>query len=272
MDRPEKLTFSDDEANSSLAWGGALIGLFIIALSLVIGLITSDVTLPDLILPFTALGSFWVVWVGFHGFTAWIHRANDKRAINRMFEDEIWERWQFRSLEWQALVDAECNLISPKEEGLKAYVGAVYSSIAGVIFAAILLAVGTFAIQDPLGKTIFRICAVAVFLLLLAVGFFQPVVARYNAQRYRHKSLLVPEPRVWFASDGIYHETMGYTSLKDLENVTDQTKSRKAIQFTITVSTDTSNASVPYPFPVPAGCEEKAAKLVRRYRQERLHQ
>ncbi|MFC2093577.1 hypothetical protein ACFLSV_06725 [Bacteroidota bacterium] len=279
MDRLEKLAFSD-ESYFLLARGDAIFGIAFLIFSFGVVLVTTDATLADLALPFTVLGAFWFVWVGFHGFAAWVHRTSDKRAINRMFDGEIWECWQFRALEWQVIVDNEYNIISPKEEGLKAYIGAIYSSIAGVVLAVILLAVGTFAIQDPLGNTIVRICAVAVFLLLLGVGLFQPVVARYNAQRYRHKALQVPEPRVWFASDGIYHETLGYTSLKDLEKVTDQTKSCKAIQFTLTVTSvfggsdhsSTSTVSIPYPFPVPTGCEEQAAKLVHRYRQERLHQ
>ncbi len=103
---------------------------------------------------------------------------------------------------------------------MEAYVGAVYSSFFGLVFAAIMIAIGTFVIQEPQEKTILQICAVAVFLLFLGAGLFQPVLARYNARRYRHKALRVPEPHVWFTSDGIYHETLGYTSLKDLEKVT----------------------------------------------------
>ncbi|MBT7189899.1 MAG: hypothetical protein HN916_06875 [Anaerolineae bacterium] len=97
------------------------------------------------------------------------------------------------------------------------------------------------------------------------------MVERYNTNRYRRKALRVVEPRVWFASDGIYHETLGHTSLKELVKVTDQTRSRKAISFTLSISTESSTYSVALPFPVPAGCEERAGKLVRRYRQERLH-
>lgn len=61
-----------------------------------------------------------------------------------------------------------------------------------------------------------------------------------------------------------------YTSLKDLIKVTDQTRSRKILQFTLEVSSDTSTCPVAYPFPVPAGCEERARILARRYRKERL--
>jgi len=232
MDRPDEFRFSD-EYNLSLAWGVPLIGFAIMALSFLIGLATTDVNLSEWVLPFAALGSFWLVWAFFFVFITWIHRVSDKRAVNRMFEDGIWEHWQFRYPEWQAIVDAECDLISPKGEGLEPYVGAVYSSIFGIVFAAIMIAVGAFAIQDPQGKTALNICAVAVFLLFLGVGLFQPVLARYKARRYRLKALRVLKPRVWFASEGIYHETLGYTSLDDLIKVTDQTTSRKEIQFTL---------------------------------------
>jgi uncharacterized membrane protein HdeD (DUF308 family) len=271
MDRPDKLAFSD-ESYYHFTWGDALFILGFLVFCFGIVLATTDATLADLALPFAVFIAIWLMWVGLISLIAWVHRASDRRAINRMFDGEIWERWQFRAPQWQAVVDAECNLISPQERGLKAYTGAVYSSIAGVVLAAILIAVGTFVIRDPLEKTIIRICAVAVFLLLLGVGLFQPIVARYNARRYRQKALRVPEPRVWFAADGIYHETLGYTSLKDLVKVIDQTRSHKSIQFTITVATDTSTDSVPCSLPVPAGCETQAAQLVRRYRQERLRQ
>jgi hypothetical protein len=132
--------------------------------------------------------------------------------------------------------------------------------------------VGIFAIKDPEVKPGMWISAVAVFLVSLGAGLFQPLIARYNANRYRRKALRVSEPCVWFAFDGVYHEALGYTSLKELEKVTDRTRSRKAIQFTLTISTDTSTSSVPYLFSVPAGCEERAGRLVRRYRQERLRE
>jgi hypothetical protein len=146
----------------------------------------------------------------------------------------------------------------------------VYSSIAGAIIAVILIAVAIFAVDEPVIKNILWILAGVVFLLLLGIGLFQPVLARFKADRYRRKALRIPEPRVWFAENGIYHETLGYTSLKDLIKVTDQTRSRKALQFTLEVSSDTSTYTVAYPFPVPAGSEERAGILARRYRKERL--
>jgi hypothetical protein len=212
------------------------------------------------------------IWGGILGIVTLGHRIAESRAINRMFAGEIWECWQFRSSAWQALVEAECNLISPKDEGLKAYVGAVYSSIFGIIIAIIIIAVGVFAMDEPELKSIMWITAVVVFLLLLGIGLFQPGVARLNANRYRRKALRVAEPRVWFTSDGVYHEALGHTSLKGLEKVIDQTRSGKAIQFTLTVSTESSTYSTAIPFPVPSGCEERAGRLVLRYRQECLHQ
>jgi hypothetical protein len=196
MDRPERLVFLDDSCLPFVR-GDVTFGLAFLAFSFGIVLATTEAALADLILPFAVLCAFWFVWAGFHGFIAWVHRTSDKRAIIRMFDGEIWERWQFRAPEWQAIVDSECNLISAKAEGLKAHAGAVYSSMVGVIFAAILIAVGTLAIQEPLGKTIFQICAVAVFLLLFGIGFFQPMVARYNAQRSRRIALCVPEPALF---------------------------------------------------------------------------
>ena len=269
MNKPAKLVFSD-EASFSLVKGIVLVPLAVIAFGFVLALGTTDATLVDLALPCAVMSSSWLFWLGLLGIVAWGRHIGEKRAINRMFTGEIWECWQFRSSEWQALVEAECNLISPRDEGLKAYVGAVYSSILGVIIAIIMIAVGIFVVDDPDLKMAIWIGAVAVFLLLLSIGLFQPMMARYEAYRYRRKALCVSEPRVWFASDGIYHETLGYTSLQELEKVTDQTRSRKAIQFTLTVSTDTSNSSVAYPFPVPTGCEEQAGRLARRYRQERF--
>jgi len=146
----------------------------------------------------------------------------------------------------------------------------VYSSIFGLVIAVTMIAIGIFVVEDSDVRVAMWIGAVAVFLLLLGIGLFQPVMARYEANRYRRKALRVSEPRVWFASDGIYHQALGYTSLKELEKVTDRTRSRKAIEFTLAVSTETSTCSVAYPFAVPTGCEERAGRLVRRYRQERL--
>ncbi|MGB2962390.1 MAG: hypothetical protein WBB69_00200 [Anaerolineales bacterium] len=269
MDKPANLVFSD-EASFTFVRGEILIPIVIVTFGFIAALVTSEGTLAELALPCTAISVGWLGWVGILGLITWGHRFGEKRSINRMFAGEIWECWRFPSSAWQALVEAECNLISPKDEGLKAYVGAVYSSIVGIVLAIILFAVGMFAVEEPELKIAMWITAIVVFLVLLGIGLFQPMVARYNANRYRRKSLRIAEPRVWFASDGIYHETLGHTSLKDLEKVTDQTRSRKAIQFTLAVSTETSTDLVAIPFPVPSGCEERAGRLVRRYRQERL--
>jgi hypothetical protein len=271
MNKPAKLAFSD-EATFTLTRGIVLIPFVIITFGFVLVLVTTDTTLTELALPCAGTSAIGFIWGGILGIVALGHRIAEIRAINRMFAGEIWECWQFRSSAWQALAEAECNLISPKDEGLKAYVGAVYSSIFGIILAIIIIAVGVFAIDEPELKSIMWIAAAAVFLLLLGIGLFQPMIARYDAYRYRRKALRVAEPRVWLTSDGVYHEALGHTSLKELEKVIDQTKSRKALQFTLTVSTDSSTHSVAYPLPVPAGCEERASRLVRRYRQERLRQ
>ncbi len=270
MNKPTKLAFSD-EATFTFLRGEILIPFVIGASGFIAVLVTSKTTLAALALPFTALSVGWVGWVGVFNIIAWGHRLSEKSSINRMFAEEIWECWQFPSSAWQALVEAQCNLISPEDEGLNAYMGAVYSSIVGIIFAIILIAVGMFAIEEPEIKTMFWIVAGVVFLMFLGAGLFQPMVARYNANRYHQKSLRIAEPRVWFASDGIYHEALGHTSLKELVKVTDQTISRKAIQFTLAVSTESSSDLMAIPFPVPSGCEERAGMLVRHYRQERLH-
>ena len=271
IDNPAKLAFSD-EASFTLARGIILIPLIIIIPTFILAFVTADATLGDLALPCAAISVGWFGWIGLQGIIAFGYRIGEIRAFNRMFAGEIWECWQFRSSEWQALVEAESNLISPKDEGLEAYMGAVYSSIFGIIVAIIMSVVGIFVVDDPELKPMIWIVAVIIFLLFLSAGLFQPMIARYNAFRYRRKALRVLEPRVWFASDGIYHETLGHTSLKELEKVTDQTRTRKAIRFTLSVSTDSSTYSVSYSVSVPAGCEERASRLAHRYRQERLRE
>jgi hypothetical protein len=269
MDRPAKLAFSD-EATFTFLRGKILIPVLIGISVFIVSLVTTDATLTDLALPFGAMTVGWLGWTALFGLIALGHLLWEKFAINRIFAGEIWECWQFSSQAWQARVEAQCNLISPKNEGLSAYAGAVYSSIVGIIIAIILIAVGMFAIEEPEIKIGMWFGAGAVFLLFLGAGLSQPMIARYKANHYRRKCLRVAQPRVWFASDGIYHEALGHTSLKELVKVTDQTRSRKTIQFTLAVSTESSTDLVAIPFPVPSGYEERAGRLVRRYRQERL--
>ena len=237
MNKPAKLAFSD-EASFHLLRGIILIPFVIISFGFLLVLVTTHVTLVELTVPCIGTSGLVFIWWGILGVVALGHRIAEIRAITRMFAGEIWECWQFRSSDWQALVEAECNLISPKDEELKAYVGAIYSSILGIIIAIVIVAVGVFAIDEPELKSTMWITAVAVFLLLLGIGLFQPILTRYEAYRYRRKALRVAEPCVWFTSDGIYHETLGHTSLKELIEVTNQTKSRKAIRFNMMISTD----------------------------------
>lgn len=269
MDKPANLVFSD-EATFTFLRGEILIPFGVITSVLIAALITIRPPLTELALPFFSMIGAWLAWVGLFVLIAWGYRLGEKRAINRLFSGEIWECWQFPSSVWQAQVDRHCNLISPKDEGIKAYLGAVYSSIIGLIFSIIMIVVGFFAVNDPLVKTALWVGAGIVFLLFLGAGLFQPLFAKYKADRYRRKALQITEPRVWFGSEGVYHEALGHTSLKDLHKVTDQTKSRQAIQFTLMVSSDTYDDLVKTAFPVPHGYEDRASRLVLRYRAERL--
>ncbi|MCJ7623453.1 MAG: hypothetical protein MUO76_08105, partial [Anaerolineaceae bacterium] len=79
------------------------------------------------------------------------------------------------------------------------------------------------------------------------------------------KAQRILEPRVWFGSEGVYHEFFGYTSLKELYKVS-HSKRKKTIKFTLDYDGDISLLEIPVPF----GYEQQAAQLVRRYRQERL--
>ena len=269
MNKPAKLAFSD-EATFRLDRGIVLVPFAFITFVFILVLIIENPPLTVLALPWAAMNVGWLGWVGLLSIVTLGHRIAEIWGINRIFAAEVWECWQFRSSEWKALVEAECNLINPKDEGQNPYAAVINSSIFGAILALIMFAVVQFAVKDPDVKPMLQFTAVGIFLLLVGIGLFEPVVERYNANHYRRKALRVAEPRVWFASDGIYHETLGHTSLEELTKVTDQTRSRKAIQFTLEISTDTSTDLMRYPVPVPSGCEERAAKLVRRYRQERL--
>ena len=269
MDKPVKLVFSD-EATFSITQGVVLIPIITIISGFVLVLVTTDTTLAELGVPLFGMSGMIFIVVGIFGAVALGHRLFEKRSINRMFAGEIWECWQFSSSAWQRQVEAVCNLISPKEEGAEAYIGAFYSSIFGIVIAVIIIVITIFAIEEPDIKIAMRIVAGVIFLFLLGVGIFQPMVDKNKAGRYRQKALKNKEPRVWFGPDGIYHETLGHTSLKGLFKVTDQTKSGKRIQFNCKIVTDDSDDLIRIHSPVPAGCEERAGRLVLRYRQERL--
>jgi hypothetical protein len=276
MDKPEKLVL-DDGSYFGLGCSTGLVGMAIVAFAMGLALIETDATLRDLALPTGAFSTLLLFWVALNAIIGLAHRFGDRRGINRLFRQDIWQVWQFRSDEWQGIVQAEYQGMRP-EEGLSAYVGAVYSGIVGLVLAAILIVVGEFVVKADVGLPVFTIAAVGLLILMIGVGLLQPVKQRWNARRYRRRALWVPEPRVWFGPDSAYHETSGYTSLKRLVDVTDQTKSRQRIKFVVEVSTvlgggGFSSESVdqhPVYFRVPSGSKQQAAGLVRRYRQERL--
>jgi hypothetical protein len=276
MDKPKKLVL-DDGSYFGLGCSTGLVGMAIVAFAMGLALIETDATLRDLALPMGALSTLLLFWVALTAIIGLARRFGDKRSINRLFRGEIWEVWQFRSDEWEGIVETEYKQMRP-EEGLSAYVGAVYAGIVGLVLGAILIVVGEFVVDVDVGVPVFAIVAVALLILMIGVGLFQPVKERWSARKYRRRALRVLEPRVWFGPDGVYHETLGYTSLKRLVDVTDQTRSRKRIEFVVEVTTifgggGFSSESVdhqPVWFRVPSGYEQQAAGLVRRYRQERL--
>ncbi len=274
MNKLKKLVL-DDGSYFSTGRNTALLGIGFLIFAGGIGLTQAeDVALAEWALPLGALSTFWLAWMALHVVVGLIHQFNDKRDIKRLFEGEIWQYWQLRPDEWQGVVEAEYQTLRP-EEGAGVYVGAVYSGSVGLVLGAIMVIVGEFVIKDEQAMPIILICAVAVVLLLIAIGLFQPLQARYGASQYRRKALRVLEPRVWFGAGGVYHETRGYTSLQELIKITDQTRSRQAIKFTIEVTTGGGDEPMatfkqPVSFAVPAGYEQQAAQLVRRYRNERL--
>jgi hypothetical protein len=275
MEKPDDLILDDDSFGEGST--AALAGIVMIIFVVVLALTQSDISLADVALPIGALSLFWLVWMLFYMVVGFGHKFGTKRDINRLFQDGIWQHWQFDSAQWQKHVEAEYQKMRP-EEGAGAYAGAIYSGIFGLVFAIIILAVGEFAIQDdniPAG--VFPAIAGAVLLLLVGVGLFQPVQQRYKARKYRRKALRVLEPRVWFGAEGIYHEASGYTSLKALHKIK-STKKHDSITFTIiqmvVMGSSGHLSRYDYPLPVkysvPSGCEEQAARMVQRYRVERL--
>ena len=275
MERPKKLVLDDGSQfkvgrNTALAGFGFLI-VVIGGLALTHQL--EGATLTDLALPIGAIGTFWLVWLAYHIIVGSIHKFNDKRDINRLFEQEIWQIWQFRSDEWQNIVEAEYQEMVSEGEG--GYIGAVYSGIMGILFSVIIIVVGKFVIKDEQVMPFIFFVAAAVFLLLVGIGLFQPLQRRHVARTYRRKALRVLQPRVWYGAQGVYHETSGYTSLKELKKAS-HSKTRKTIKLTIEVTSGGGGDEImaaynlPVSFAVPSGYEKQAAHLVRRYRQERL--
>lgn len=274
MDRPKKLVL-DDGTYFKTGLNIALVG-FGFVIVVIVGLALTHqlegATLADLALPIATIGTFWIVWLAIYIIIGSIHKFRDKRDISRLFEQEIWQHWQFRSDEWQSIIEAEYQEMYSKGEG--GYIGAVYSSITGLLLSVFMIVVGKLVIKDEQAMPIIFISAAVVLLLLVGIGLFQPLQERNKARIYRHKALRVLQPRVWFGAEGVYHETSGYTSLKELKKVS-HTKTRQTIKFTIEVTTGGGDEpmatyDLPVSFAVPSGYEQQAAHLVRRYRQERL--
>lgn len=267
MDKPSNLAFSD-YATFRFFRAEIMIFFGIVISAFIVALVGTDGPAKELALPAAAFSGIGLVLVGVFIAAAWIYRMREKYLINRMFAGEIWECWQFSASEWKSQVESVCNLISPKVEGKEAYSGAVASSIFGAVVAIIMDIIIFFAVKDPMIKKTMWFTSGVVFLLFVGAGLFQPMIEKNKADRYRRKALRFPEPRVWFSADGIYHEALGHTSLKGLFKVTDQTRSRKAIQFKRKIATDESDDLDVISSPVPSGCEERAGRLARRYREE----
>lgn len=242
----------------------------LIVSGLVVVRVTSDEPLAAVTLSEVVMSALCLVWVGVFVVGAGGYRVSETYQIKRMFAGEIWECWQFSISEWEAQVESVCNLINPKTEGKQVYSGVIASSIFGAVFAIIMAIIIFFAVKDPVMRKILWITSGVVFLLFVGAGLIQPMAEKNQADRYRRKALRFAAPRVWFGPDDIYHEALGHTSLKGLVMVTDQTKSRQAIQFKRKIKTDESDDVDVISAPVPAGCEEQAGRLVLRYRRERF--
>jgi hypothetical protein len=269
--RPERLVISDGGVWES-GRNAALGGLAFLGCVLGLALKTTEATPADLKLPAGALGGFWLLWVGLHAVASLVNRIRDRRAIRRFFGGEIWACWRHSRTGWRELVEAEALASAPP--GLAPFAGAIYSSALGAVFAAAILVMARFAAQRPEHQELMNLSAAGVFLLLLGIGLFQPIAARLRAAAYRRRALRVSEPRVWFGPGGVYEESFGFTPLDPLEGVSDNTRARGVITFTVSsVMLHKSGElysrvsyPVPVPIAVPAEHRHEAARLVRRYR------
>ncbi len=240
MDKPSKLAFSD-YATFRFLRAEILFFIGTIASVIILVRVTSSEAIGNVTLSEVVMSALCLAWVGVFALGAWGYRVSEKISINRMFRGEIWECWQLSSSEWKSKVEADYNLMNPADEGKETYSGIIASSIIGLVLGLILFAVSIFAVKDPVIKIPMRYAAVGLFLFMVGVGLFQPMVEKNKADRYRRKALKFAEPRVWFGPNDFYHEALGHSSLKGLYKVTDQTKSRKSIQLKCKIKTDESD-------------------------------
>jgi hypothetical protein len=264
MDKPQKLVL-DGGSYFRLGCSSAPVGYGILAFVCVLALTESDATIKDLLLPVGALSVMLLLWPAICSFIGLVQRFSSRLKIDKFFDAGIWQYWRYSTVDWQNVVDAEYKEMY-QEEGLGVFRGAIYSSITGLVIGTIIVLVSIFAIKDAQLVGIMISTAGVIFFLCLGIGLFQPLQTRFKAQLFRRRAQGILEPRVWFGSEGVYHEFFGYTSLEDLSKVTHHRKRKKAIKFTIKYDTHTYRLEIP----VPSGYEQQAKDLVRRYRQERL--
>lgn len=270
MSKPQKLVL-DDSGYFRQGFDITIAGFGFLTFVFGLALFTTEATLAGLLLPFGVLGSGLFLWTAINVTVGLVHQSRDRLAVNRLFEDEILACWRFEAAEWKKVVKTEAEEMVPKDD-IPDYMGAVYSSIAGLVIAVILVVVGKFVIREPEAMPVIWACAVGVFLLMLGIGAFQPIQQRRKARRYARKALRVAAPRIWFTHNGVYHETLGYTALINVVKITDQTRSRDAITFTFLVPAGDmgSDHKQRVSFKVPLDCVKQARRLVRRYRQDCL--
>jgi len=271
MEKPEQLVL-DADSYSHLGWGFILIWIGTLALGGWLVLTRKAASLSELILPLGAISVLWIFFAATNLIIRSVLKSRTRREINRLFEDRIWEQWQFRADEWEKIVTADYRTMC----GENTYVGVVYSSLFGFVFSLILAGAAIFVIKDEQVTPILITTASGVLLLFFGIGLAQTINIGRKARIYRRKALEVAEPRVWFGAEGAYHEALGYTSLKRLEKAIDQSRRLKRIKFVVTDRVKfgrrghPSDFSLPVYFSIPSGYEQQAGRLVRRYRQERL--
>jgi hypothetical protein len=270
-DRPGKLIL-DGGGSFREGYSVLLAGLAWMAFVFAIALMFAGADPGDLVLPMAALGTFWAAWMAIHAVAGFFHRRSNKRDILCLFAGEIWQCWQFEAGEWRAVVESEYRKdVEAARGGLR---GILYSALLGLVMGVVLVLVGELAVTGELARTVFQVAAVAVLLLLAAVGLFQPLRRRWLARRRWRRALGVARPRLWFGSGGVYHEAFGYTSLKGLVRVSDRMRMAGSVAFAVRVKTAMGGAGdvaetehvQSESFVVPAASREQAVELLQRYR------
>lgn len=262
MPDPLRLQTSYNSFYSALGAGALMLGIALAAV-LRMGGDAEQITWTLII-----IGGIWGVIILALGLSNRYTVERERRDARALFEGDAWATWRWSMEDWGR--ELEARRADLEKRSRVSRFTPIIGGIAAVAIGGTPIAMAL-AIPDIPDEVRQFMIALGIFFGVLAIALSVVGVVRERRrwQARMERASAVAAPWVRFGAYGLYHETDGHTSLRNMTDVTVARDGRSLIFQIKHPGPRGTSYTLPLVVPIPPTQREDAQTLVARYRDER---